>query len=681
MAFTAPPDVQASEAMPNVRLRPKSGGLAERVGYRLDRFLALHPLVQLAAVLVWATALALLFAGASLLVSGEPDAGMRGGLWWAITHMLDGGTVSADQGFLRRFLGVGVTLVGMVLVAIVTGAFASSFADRLRDIRRGTSIIFERGHVLLLGFGARGDVVLRELAASGARLTVVIVTAQAREIVEEQIRDGLSNVRHRLKVIIRRADPQTTGGVRGASASRARAIAILPDVEGEAGFPGAAAPGSGPAAEDLVVLRTLLAARRALGVRRVPLIVEVTGENGRELVHLTGKHADLTLVQEGDIGTHLLVHSVRQPGVLDIVREILSLDARSVYIHPATAFAGRTFDEAHSSLTGGILVGLLRHRERLLSPPGGTLIEAADRLLVLADDSAEPGRGARLPAFAGASPSPPERASSGPLHVLVIGYRRGLDRVLRALRAHLVTNVTLLVQPGRGRDAAAALAACGLPAGSGSVIEGDTTSEAVLSRALAGKPARFLLLARDDASGAPGAPGERDVDQLLTLLSLRHVHGGAHLETPAIVEIHDPETERLVGTTATTDFILLREIVGRLLAQEIHAICLDETAGAWLGDALHLLLEEIGTRVWLDALPAYLPGAHEPTFGEVMAAARARGEVAIGVRPAGSRARLLPERGERFEARGAQVVVLGRPERRAAPSGEAAEARDQIFAS
>ncbi len=678
MAFTAPPDVQASGTMPNVRLRPKSGGLAERVSYRLDRFLALHPLVQLAAVLVWATALALLFAGASLLASGEPDAGMRGGLWWAITHMLDGGTVSADQGFLRRFLGVGVTLVGMVLVAIVTGAFASSFADRLREIRRGTSFIFERGHVLLLGFGARGDVVLRELAASGARLTIVIVTAQAREIVEEQIRDGLSNVRHRLKVIIRRADPQTTGGVRGASASRARAIAILPDGEGEAGFPGAAAPGSGPAPEDIVVLRTLLAARRALGVRRVPLIVEVTGEDGRELVHLTGKHADLTLVQEGDIGTHLLVHSVRQPGVLDIVREILSLDARSVYIHPAGVFTGLTFDEAHSLLTDGILIGLLRHRESLLSPPGGTSIEAADRLLVLSDDSAEPGRGARLPALAGASPSPPERAPAGPLHVLVIGYRRGLDRVLRALRAHLVTNITLLVQPGRGRDAAAALAACGLPAGSGGVIEGDTTSEAVLSRALAGKPARFLLLARDDASGAPG---ERDVDQLLTLLSLRHVHGGAHLETPAIVEIHDPETERLVGTTATTDFILLREIVGRLLAQEIHAICLDETAGAWLGDALHHLLEEIGTRVWLDALPAYLPGAHEPTFGEVMAAARARGEVAIGVRPAGSRARLLPGRGERFEARGAQVVVLGRPERRAAGAGEAGKTGDEVFAS
>lgn len=668
--------MQASASVPNVRLRPRSGGLAERISYRLDRFLSLHPVVQLVAVLVWATALAFVFAGVSLLVAEDRGTGLPASLWWAITHMLDGGTVTGDQGFLPRFLGVGVTLVGMVLLAIVTGAFASSFADRLRDVRRGTSVIFESGHVLLLGFGARGDVVLRELAASGARLTVVIVTTHDRELVEEQVREGLANVRHRLRVIVRRADPQTTAGVRGASAARARAIAILPEAEGPSAFPGDPDPGDGPALEDLCALRSLLAARRALGVRRVPLIVEVSGERGRDLVHLTGKRGDLTLVEEGDVGTHLLVHSVRQPGVLEIVREILSLDARSVYVHPAGAFAGRTFEEAHATLAPGIVVGVLKGRRSLVAPPGSTPIEAADRLLVLADDDAEPRPGDRLPALDASPPSLPRRGAATPLHVLVVGYRRGLDRILRALRAHFVARVTLLVRPERARDAAAAVAASGMPADAAAILEGDSTSEAVLRRALAGGPCRFLLLARDVATGTPA---ERDAEQLLTLLSLRHVLHGAHAETPAVVEIHDPETERLVGSSHTTDFVLLREIVGRLLAQEIHAICLDDTAGAWLGEVFHRLLDDISTRVWLHPLDAYLPGVPSPSFAEVMAAARARGEVAIGVRPHAARARLLPARGERFEGRGAQVVLLGSPERHPA-AGQAAAAAD-VFAS
>jgi hypothetical protein len=648
----------------NVRLRPKSGGLAERVSYRLDRFLSLHPIVQLAAVLVWATALALLFAGVSLILADEKDATLDHGLWWAITHMLDGGSVSSDQGFSRRFVGVFVTLVGMLLVAVVTGAFASSFADRLRDIRRGTSTIFERGHVLLLGYGARGDVVLRELGASGVRLTIVIVTTQDRELVEEQIREGLSNVRHRLRVIVRRADPLTTAGVRGASARRARVIAVLPEPPTDAGFPGSSAADGGPGTEDLCTLKSLLATRRVLGERRIPFIVEVEGERGRELMHLCGKRADVTLVEEGDVGTHLLVHSVRQPGVLEIVREILRLDARSVYVHPAGAFAGVTFQEAHASLTPGILVGLLRDRRSVLSPPGNTRIQGTDRLLVLADDDTEPAPGARLPAL-DASPSPLPTATRTPLHVLVVGYRRGLDKVLRALRTHFVTKVTLLVEQGRATLAAAAIASSGLGPDS-TVLEGDPTSEAVLGRALAGAPTRFLLLASDDAGRAPS---ERDARQLVTLLSLRHLFEGAHAATPAVVEIHDLETERLLEAGHATDFIMLRELVGRLLAQELHAICLDETAGAWLGAVFHRILDDISTRVWLHRLAAYVPGVLEPTFGEVMAAARARGEVAIGVRPEASRARLLPERSERFDARADQVIVLGSPERRHAHEG------------
>lgn len=665
--------VPAFRAVPSVRLRPRSGGLAERISYRLDRFLSLHPAVQLVAVLVWATALALLFAGAHVLLA-EESSNVGGGLWWAITHMLDGGTVASDEGFGRRFVGISVTLVGMVLVAIITGAFASSFADRLRDIRRGTSAIFERGHVLLLGYGTRGDVMLRELGASGVAMTVVIVTARERELVEEQVRDGLANLSHRLRVIVRRADPETTFGVRGASVSRARAVAILPDVEGQPAFPGASGLGSAPSPEDLRAVRSLLAARRALGARRVPLIVEVSGERGRDLVLLAGKHPDLTVVEEGDVGTHLLVHSVRQPGVLEIVRGILSLDSRSVYVHPAGAFTQRTFDAAHAALTDGILVGILRGKLALVAPPGATLIEATDRLLVLADDAAEPRPGGKLPEPNFEPSSLPKSRRDLPLHVLVIGARRGMDRLLRSLRSHLVPRVTLLVPEGSAAVAQAALAASGLGEGS-VVIEGDSTSEGVLTKALAGKPNRFLLLARDTLAGTPA---ERDADQLVTLLSLRKLFGGAYAETPAIVEIHDPETERLIGESHATDFVLLREIVGRLLAQEVHAIFLDETAGAWLGEVFHRLLDDISTRVWLHPMTDYLPGVHEPTFGEILAAARMRGEVAIGVRPMASPARLLPERGERFDHRGGQVIVIGSRERRSAPP-ETTEG--EVFAS
>lgn len=644
--------------MPSVRLRPKSGGVGEWFGYRLDRFLALHPAIQLLTVLVCATLLAVLAGAVSLAFADDPTTEHDGGFWWAVTRMLDGGTVAADAGFGRRFVGISVTLVGMVLVAIITGAFASSFADRMRDIRRGSFSVFERRHALLLGYGTHGDVILRELAASGMRATIVVVTAQEREPIEERVREAVAGARHHLRIIVRHADPTTTSGVRGSSARRARAVLILPEIE-----PSDLAAGPRPSdpydADDRCTLRALLAARRVIGNRKIPIIVESTGDHGRELIELCGKSSEVTIVEEGDVSTHLLIHAVRQPGVLDVVRQVLALDATSVYEHAATPFAGKTFDEAHVRVTPGILLGLLRKQKNLLCPPGDTRIEAHDRLLVFADDSSEIRPAPGLSPVDRSRPPLPRCSSGGPVHVLVVGYRRGIGKLLRSLRTHFVARLTLLAPPEHEADARVAMASSGFPADSATLVVGRSTDLVTLARAIELAPTRLLLLAADAGSIAPA---DLDADQLVTLLQLRRLSTGAHAETPAVVEIHTAETERLVSPHHATDFVLLREITGMLLAQELHALCINATAGAWLGEAYLHLLNDISTRVWLHPLSVYVPEIARPTFGDMLVAARRRGEVALGVRRPRSRAQLLPARDERFDPSDTEVVVIAAPE-------------------
>ena len=119
---------------------------------------------------------------------------------------------------------------------------------------------------------------------------------------------------------------------------------------------------------------------------KIPILIESTGDHGRVLIELCGKGSEVTIVEEGDVSTHLLIHAVRQPGVLDVVRQVLALDATSVYEHAPGPFVGKTFDEAHMRATPGVLLGLLRARKNLLCPPGDTRIEAHDRLLVFAND-------------------------------------------------------------------------------------------------------------------------------------------------------------------------------------------------------------------------------------------------------------------------------------------------------
>src|SRR5262249_33613106 len=124
----------------------------ERLGYRIDRFLAMHPAVQLASVLGAISATALLFATGMRMIQGDQSQGVGEELWWTVTRMVDGGTVAGDAGLFRRSVGMLITLVGLVAVAVLTGAFASGFAERLKAFRQGTLPIFERRHILVLGY-------------------------------------------------------------------------------------------------------------------------------------------------------------------------------------------------------------------------------------------------------------------------------------------------------------------------------------------------------------------------------------------------------------------------------------------------------------------------------------------------------------------------------------------------
>src|SRR5207247_941724 len=122
--------------------------------------------------------------------------GVIQGLWWAITRMLDGGTVASDSGPRRQIFGIGVTLIGTIAVAILTGSFASSFSDRLNALRRGALPVFEKGHVVFLGWNSHGSVILRELAVSGIRATLVIVADHERDLLEESVREQLEGRAH-----------------------------------------------------------------------------------------------------------------------------------------------------------------------------------------------------------------------------------------------------------------------------------------------------------------------------------------------------------------------------------------------------------------------------------------------------------------------------------------------------
>jgi hypothetical protein len=158
------------------------------------------------------------------------------------------------------------------------------------------------------------------------------------------------------------------------------------------------------------------------------------------------------------------------------------------------------------------------------------------------------------------------------------------------------------------------------------VIAGDPLDGPTVDRLLAEAPRDVAVLLAPEVSAAEIA--EADADQLITLLHLRR-GGGSALRT--VMEIRSEETRLLTRPVPRLeDFLIKRETVGMLLAQELHAICL-ERPGAWVGPIYHSILEAIGPSVELQPMVAYAGGERTPSFARIAAAARRRGQVAIGV--------------------------------------------------
>jgi hypothetical protein len=167
--------------------------LRDRIIYRLDRFLGWPPYVQVGILLF----IIVLFVSAFGVLYGRfiaPGEGVVDSLWWALTRFMDGGTMADDKGRLRRLLALGVTGSGVLILAFLTGTFASKMSERIEDLRSGRSPVVERRHVLVLGFDARVLFLARELARSHRRLKLVVLAAADKPRVEALLRRYLHQV-------------------------------------------------------------------------------------------------------------------------------------------------------------------------------------------------------------------------------------------------------------------------------------------------------------------------------------------------------------------------------------------------------------------------------------------------------------------------------------------------------
>ncbi|MEU3839413.1 NAD-binding lipoprotein [Streptomyces sp. NPDC028635] len=557
----------------------------------------LAAVVPASAVLVWTSP----HAPASL-------AGRLAAVWRLTGETLRLGGATGTP--LQVLLSVLLALVALLYVSTLVGLITTGLTERLIALRRGRSMLVERGHVVVLGWSEQVFTVVSELVAANANQrgsAVAVLAVRDKTAMEEALHAKVGSTgRTRL---ICRSGPTTDPAVLAlTSPGTADAVLVLPPDDGRS---------------DAEVVKTLLALRAAAGGDEggAPVVAAVRDSRYLTAARLAAGERGV-VVESETLTARLIAQAARRPGLSLVHRELLDFAGDEFYLTAHPSLAGRDFGHALLSYANASAVGLVRDGRPWLNPPPRTVIRPDDRLIVIAadDDTAELADCAgAVEAEAVASPRP---SPARPERVLLLGWNRRAPLVLREWGRNAAPGSVADVVADEDEAVMRAADDTGGQACARVYRRGDATCPKTLRGLDIAGYDSVVVLGHDPRPGEP--PEEPDNRTLVTLLVLRHLEQEIGRELPVVTELADDGNRPLAPLGPGADVIISGKLIGLLMAQI--------SQNRHLAAVFDELFSAGGTQIHLRPAAEYVLADREASFATVVAAARERGECAIGYR-------------------------------------------------
>ncbi|KOX04563.1 NAD-binding lipoprotein [Streptomyces sp. NRRL B-1140] len=521
-----------------------------------------------------------------------------------------GGTTGTP---LRVTMSVLLALVALLYVSTLVGLITTALTERLTALRRGRSTVLEQGHVVVLGWSEQVFTVVGELVAANAnqrRAAVAVLADRDKTAMEEALGTKVGPV-GRTRLICRSGPTTDPAVLTLTSPATAGVVLVLPRDEPDA---------------DAEVVKTLLALRAALaGVENRPPVVAAVRDDRYRLAAGLAAGPGGVVLESDTVTARLIVQAARRPGLSLVHQELLDFAGDEFYLVAEESLTGRPFGEALLSYPTSSVVGLVRGDTPLLNPPPQTTVAAGDLLIVISrdDDTAWPGECGQwvekaAMACGPATPARPER-------ILLLGWNRRAPLMVEQLRRRARPGSVVDVVADGCEATVRQVRESGAPDGTDLALTlhlGDVTRPETLRRLDVHSYDSVIVVGEDPAAGHP--PDRPDDRTLVTLLLLRQLEEASGRELPVVTELVDDRNRALAPIGPGADVIISGKLIGLLMAQISQnrhlAAVFEELFSA---EGIGIRLRPAGDYV--------LPGC-ETAFATVVAAARGRGECAIGYR-------------------------------------------------
>ncbi|WP_247706924.1 CASTOR/POLLUX-related putative ion channel [Streptomyces liliiviolaceus] len=629
--------------------RPTS--LRDRARYRFDTTLA-RSTGMLVSWLVL-SCLAVVVPVSALVVWTDPGSprslsGRLSAVWRTSAETLRLGAPTGAP--MRMALSVLLGIVALLCVSTLVGVITTGLGERLTELRRGRSMVLEQEHAVVLGWSDQVFTVVGELAAARAGARCVIAVLADRDVAEmEEALTASLGRGSAVRLVCRSGSLTTVDTLALVTPRAASSVLVLPSDAPEA---------------DSEVVRVLLALRAVLGDEPGPPVVAAVRDRRQLPAARLAAGERGTIVETDATTAELLVQSARRTGVGEVLRDLLDFSGVEFHLVDVPAAvrqgsAGSRFGDLLLCFERSTVVGVLGpDGQPLLSPAADTVVGPGDRLIVIAHDGVPE---APVDCRAYVDPTAfaaPHSQRVGPVRVLLLGWNRRAPLLVEAL-GHSVapgsvldvvvdeTQVTPVQDQASSPQAAARLA---VSCRSGELLHPENLRDLDLFGY-----DTVIVLGADSVDG-PGHPDDR---VLVTLLMLRELELRAGRVLPVVAELGDHRNRALAPLGPASDVVIRGELTSLLMAQIAH----NPHLAAVFGE----LFAAHGASVHLRPAHHYTTPGCEASFATVVAAARERGECAVGYRRTDPEAgtghrhelRLGPAKTERrvWHARDEVVVV------------------------
>jgi hypothetical protein len=301
-------------------------------------------------------------------------------LYQTFNMLVDPGGAQAQTTPAGQLLGVPASLGGLLIFAVLLAVVQDRFNAYLEDLKKGSSPVVERDHILVIGFTAHTMQLLHELCLGfeNRGKTIVVLSQTDKTELEDLIQSEEELQLRGSKIVVRTGTAYNISDLKKVSADTCSTAILMPDRDQSAEV------------KDAFMMQTLI----ALCSKGWPIdghvIVGCSLPRNKNLFQILGGPQTHVVMLQTFIAKILHRCSV-QPGFGSIIHSLFGFQDSELHLSALPCdMVGKSFGEANKLFSKAVLLGVVPNDDEkepvILCPGADYKFSGEEQLISIAED-------------------------------------------------------------------------------------------------------------------------------------------------------------------------------------------------------------------------------------------------------------------------------------------------------